>query len=96
MLTTDPLYYKPLKPKITIKNLANNTIFYTFDPFSDPDSSKINKPISLSLGLSENSFGTFALQIEDQDNILNRDNINKGARVIVEVGKLLPVGERGK
>ena len=84
MLTSDPIYYKPLIPKITIENEQTGSD-YTYNPFSD--SGTTNKPIHLSIGLSENSFGTFVLQIEDQNNVINRDLFGKGSRVIVEVGK---------
>jgi hypothetical protein len=85
LLTSDPIYYKPLVPKITIKDLAANNTHYTYDPFTDTGT--VNKPISLSVNLSENTHGTFAFQIEDENNTLDTTKINKGARLIIEVGK---------
>ncbi|SRR5580765_9520 len=85
MLTSDPIYNKPYKPQITIKNTGNSTTYYDFNPWTD--SGDQTKPTHLSLNLSENTHGKFVCQIEDGDGILDRFNINKGARLIVKVGK---------
>ena len=85
MLTSDPIYLKPYKPQIIIKNTGNSTEYYNYDPWTD--SGTTNKPIHLSLSLSENTHGKFVCQIEDGGRTLNRNNINKGARLIIKVGK---------
>lgn len=85
MLTSDPIYLKPYKPAIYINNTGNSTNYYTYDPWTDTGVD--NKPTHLSLSLSENTHGKFVCQIEDGGRTLNRNNINKGARFIVKVGK---------
>jgi hypothetical protein len=85
LLTSDPIYNKPYKPAIYINNTANNTNYYTYDPWTD--SGTTNKPTHLGLNLSENTHGKFVCQIEDGGRTLNRNNINKGARLIIKVGK---------
>lgn len=85
MLTSDPIYTKPYKPRITIKNTANNTTYYTSDPWIN--SGNTNQALFCGVNLSENSNGDFTVQIEDGGQTLNRNNINVGARLIVEIGK---------
>jgi hypothetical protein len=85
MLTSDPIYNKPYKAAIYINNTGNSTNYYTYDPWTD--TGDVNKPIHLALNLSENTHGKFVCQIEDGGRTLNRNNINKGARFIVKVGK---------
>jgi hypothetical protein len=85
LLTSDPIYNKPYKPQIFINNTANSTNYYTYDPWTDVGTT--NKPTHLSLNLSENTHGKFVVQIEDGGRTLNRSNINKGARVLIKVGK---------
>jgi hypothetical protein len=89
MLTSDPIYYKSLRPKITILNYNNSSTFYGFDPFTgtvSPGPSSVF-PIGCNVSLSQNGHGSFNVTIEDQNELLNRDNITVGSRVLISCGK---------
>jgi hypothetical protein len=85
LLTTDPLYWKPLLPVITIKNTANNTTLYTYNSFTD--SGVIDKPIFCSVALSQNTHGEFGIQFEDENFSMKDAGIRVGSRVLIECGK---------
>lgn len=84
MLTTDPLYYRPLLPVITIKNTANNTTLYTYNSFTD--SGTTDKVIYCSVNLSQNTHGEFVVQFEDQNKSLE-STVTVGSRVQIDCGK---------
>lgn len=84
MLTTDPIYFKPLLPVITIKNTANNTTLYTYNSFTD--SGTTDKVLYCSVRLSQNTFGEFVIQFEDQNKSL-ASTVTVGSRVQIDCGK---------
>jgi hypothetical protein len=84
MLTTDPLYWKAFQPKIEIKNLGNSTTYYTFDAFADITT---NKVVYCKVDLGVDHHGTFEIQIENSNQVLDTTNIKKGQRVIISVKK---------
>src|SRR5678810_617181 len=84
MLTTDPLYWKGYQPKIVVKDLGNATTYYTFDPFADVTT---NKVVYAKIDLGMDHHGTFEVQIEDKDMLLDTDNIKNGQRVIISKKK---------
>jgi len=84
LLTTDPLYFRPLLPVITIKNTANNTTLYTYNSFTD--SGTTDKVLYCSVRLSQNTFGEFVIQFEDQNKSLE-STITVGSRVQIDCGK---------
>jgi hypothetical protein len=89
MLTSDPIYYKALRPKITILNYNNSSTFYAFDPFLGTITTGPSTvfPIGCNVSLSQSGHGSFSVTIEDQNEQLNRDNITVGSRVIISCGK---------
>jgi len=89
MLTSDPIYYKSLRPKITILNYNNSSTFYAFDPFTGTITTGPTSvfPVSCNVSLSQNGHGSFTVQIEDQNELLDRDNITVGSRVLISCGK---------
>jgi hypothetical protein len=84
MFTTDPIYRKPLVPRITIKSLDGATTYYTYDPWTDIGTT--TKAVSCSVNLSQNHQGIFTVVIEDETNAIS-SNVNLGARLIIECGK---------
>jgi hypothetical protein len=84
LLTTDPIYFKPLLPVITIKNTANNTTLYTYNSFTD--SGTTDKVLYCSVRLSQNTFGEFVIQFEDQNKSL-ASTVTVGSRVQIDCGK---------
>ena len=84
MLTTDPLYYRPLLPVIAIKNTANNTILYTYNSFTDTGTT--DKVLYCSVSLSQNTHGEFTIQFEDQNKSLE-STVTVGSRVQIDCGK---------
>jgi hypothetical protein len=84
VLTTDPIYYKPLLPVITIKNTGNNATLYTYNSFTD--SGTTDKVIYCSVRLSQNTFGEFTIQFEDQNKSLE-STVTVGSRVQIDCGK---------
>ena len=84
MLTTDPLYHRPLLPVITIKNTANNATLYTYNSFTD--SGTTDKVLYCSVNLSQNTQGQFTVQFEDQNKSLE-STITVGSRVQIDCGK---------
>jgi hypothetical protein len=84
MLTTDPIYYKPLLPVITINNTANNAMLYTYNSFTD--SGTVDRVIYCSVHLSQNTFGEFSIQFEDQNKSLET-TLTVGSRVQIDCGK---------
>jgi hypothetical protein len=89
LLTSDPIYYKALRPKITVLNYNNSSTFYAFDPFLGTITTGPSTvfPIGCNVSLSQNGHGSFTVTIEDQNEQLNRDNITVGSRVIISCGK---------
>jgi hypothetical protein len=84
MFTTDPIYKKPLIPRITIKSLDGGTTYYTYDPWTD--SGTTTKAIGCNVQLSQNHQGIFTVQIEDGSLNIS-SSVNLGARVLIECGK---------
>lgn len=84
MFTTNPIYWSPLVPRITITSTSGATNYYTYDPWTD--SGTTTKTIGCNVQLSQNHQGTFSIQIEDQTDLIN-SNVNLGARVLIECGK---------
>jgi hypothetical protein len=86
LLTTDPLYYKPLLPVITIKNTANNSTLYSYNSFTDTGTT--DKVLYSSVNLSQNTHGQFTIQFEDQNKSLESTaNVTVGSRVQIDCGK---------
>lgn len=84
MLTTDPIYFRPLLPVITIKNTANNATLYTYNSFTD--SGTTDKVLYCSVHLSQNTHGEFTIQFEDQNKSLE-STVTVGSRVQIDCGK---------
>jgi len=84
MLTTNPIYWKPYLPRIDINNLANNTTYYSFDPFADITT---NKVVYARVDLGIDHHGSFEIQIENSNQGLDTTNIKKGQRVFFYVKK---------
>lgn len=83
MFTSDPIYFKPYKPRITIKALDNSSTLYTYDPWTDAGTT--DKPIYCTVQpQSPNHQGTFTVQWEDST-LATPDDLN--LRVIIECGK---------
>jgi hypothetical protein len=84
LITTDPIYFKPLLPVITIKNSANNATLYTYNSFTD--SGTTDKVIFCSVKLSQNTHGEFTVQFEDVNKSLE-STVTVGSRVQIDCGK---------
>jgi hypothetical protein len=89
MLTTDPIYYKPLLPQIFINNTANNTVQYQFSSFTGAATGTglTNVfPLFCSVNLSKDTQGQFVIQFEDQSKVME-PVVTVGSRVIIKCGK---------
>lgn len=89
MLTTDPLYMRPLLPAITIRNTANNTALYGYSSFTGvaTGTGLTNVfPLFCSVNLSKDTQGQFIIQFEDQNKSLE-STVTVGSRVQIDCGK---------
>ena len=89
MLTTDPLYYKPLLPVITIKNTANNATLYTYSSFTGTATGgglTTVFPLYCSVNLSKDAQGQFTIQFEDPSEDME-GVVTVGSRVQIDCGK---------
>jgi hypothetical protein len=87
--TSSNTYWAPLKPRITIYNLTDNTYsspIYSYNAFTDTGSSN-NKPIGLSFETSTTNVGQCSLTIEDADQDFNENDYLKGNRIFIEGSK---------
>lgn len=82
MFTTDPIYKKPLVPRITVLTLDKVSTLYTFDPWTDVGTS--GKLIQCNVQLSQNHQGIFTFQIEGD---AYSPPFSNGDRVVIECGK---------
>ena len=90
MLTTDPLYMRPLLPLITIKNTANSTTQYTYSSFTGAATGTglTNVfPLFCSVNLSKDTQGQFTIQFEDQSRVIESAGITVGSRILIDCGK---------
>ena len=88
MLTTDPLYYKPLLPTITIRNTANNATSYGYSSFTGtPTVITSANPLYCSVNLSKDTQGQFMIQFEDPNKAMESGGVTVGSRVIIQAGK---------
>jgi len=87
MLTTDPIFKKPLLPVITIKNIANTTTLYTYSSFTGAATVKTSVfPIYCSVNLSASTHGEFVIQFEDSSKVME-STITVNSRVQIDCGK---------
>lgn len=87
MLTTDPIYKKPLLPVITIKNTANNVTQYTYSSFTGTATGiTTGFPLFASVNLSKDTQGQFTIQFEDPNRAIE-PIVTVGSRVFVDCGK---------
>ena len=88
MITTDPIYYKPLLPAITIRNTANNTATYGYSSFTGTPTviTSVN-PLFCSVNLSKDTQGQFTIQFEDPGEAIEAGGVTVGSRVIIQAGK---------
>lgn len=89
MLTTDPIYYKPLLPVITIKTTGNPASnLYRYDSFAGTVTDGPNTviPVYCSVILSQNTHGEFTIQFDDVNHTLE-STVTVGSRVIIHAGK---------
>jgi hypothetical protein len=87
--TSSNLYWAPLKPRIRIYTLDDDTYtspIYSYNAFTDTGSSN-NKPISLSFETSTTNVGQCSLTIEDADQDFNENDYLKGNRIFIEGSK---------
>src|ERR1051326_200272 len=84
MLTTDPIYWKPLLPKIVITNVDQSSTYYTYDSIVD---TATIKPVYCRVELGTDHQGTFEVQFENSGLTLDTTNIKNGQRVIISLKK---------
>ena len=87
--TSSNLYWAPLKPRITIYSLNDDTYstaLYSYNAFTDTASSN-NKPIGLSFETNTTNVGQCSLTIEDADQDFNENDWLKGNRIFIEGSK---------
>ena len=81
---SDPTYYKPVKPKITITSLDGDDIYTVFDGFCTTSNSL--PFIYCDYERASGETGTFNLIIEDSQGLVEKDRVHN-ARVYLEFGK---------
>ncbi len=87
MLTTDPIYKKPLLPVIFINNTANAVPLYTYSSFTGtPTVITTAFPLFCSVNLSKDTQGQFVIQFEDPNEAME-STVTVGSRVIIQCGK---------
>jgi hypothetical protein len=87
--TSSNTYWAPLKPRIRIYTLDDDTYtspIYSYNAFTDTGSSN-NKPIGLSFETSTTNVGQCTLTIEDADQDFNENDYLKGNRIFIEGSK---------
>lgn len=82
MYTSDPIYRKPYKPRITVQQLDKSITLYSFDPWTDVGTQ--GKPVYCNVALSQNTQGAFEIQIE-ASGYTSPFSVND--RVLIECGK---------
>lgn len=89
MLTEDPIYWKPTKPRINFYDLddkTDTTTRFTYDGF--PGTGAGNKVIKLGFESSTTNVGQCFVTIEDSDNDFVSDSyLMKGCRIKIELSK---------
>lgn len=84
---TDPSYYKPLKPVITIDSpdidIDDRQRYYQFNAF---EGSNLINPIYVDCERAVNETGTFNLIVEDSNNEITKDHLNN-CRIYIQFGK---------
>jgi len=87
LLTTDPIYKKPLLPVITIKNTANSSTLYTYSSFTGTATGITTVfPLYCSVNLSKDTHGEFTIQFDDPNKTME-STITVGSRVQIDCGK---------
>jgi len=86
MLTTDPIYYKPLLPIINISETDRGSTPYTYSAFTGSPGLGI-LPLYCSVSLSQNTHGEFTIQFDDPGRDLEDMGIGAGWRVTIDCGK---------
>jgi hypothetical protein len=87
--TSSNSYWAPLKPRIRIYELDDDTYtspIYSYNAFTDT-SGAANKPIALSFETSTTNVGQCTLTIEDADQDFNENDYLKGNRIFIEGSK---------
>src|SRR5690348_11052535 len=84
LTTADPSYILPLKPRIQIVSKDGSTVFYDFNAHQTPQAINITK---LNTELALGAAGTFEMEIEDSDGVIDRSLIGLGSKVLVAIGK---------
>jgi hypothetical protein len=82
------LYQQPLRPRIKIYAFSDTTYsspLYSYDPFTDAGS--VNKPVALHFESLTTNAGTFSLEVEDKDSLLDPDLFMRGNRVAIDCSK---------
>jgi hypothetical protein len=77
-----------LKPRITIYAFNDTTYatqLYTYNAFTD--SGATTKPISMQFESTTTGAGSFSIEIEDSDGLLDQETFIKGNRIFIECSK---------
>jgi hypothetical protein len=87
MLTTDPIYKKPLLPVITIRNTLNTSNLYTYSSFTGTAGIITTVfPLYCSVNLSKDTQGQFVIQFEDPNKAME-STVTVNSRVFIDCGK---------
>lgn len=92
VLTSDPDYILPLRPRITILSRDENKEYYVYDGFT-PQYCEI-KILKCSFSVGLGTAGEFQIDIEDSDEVIDRFQVGNGNKVYIEVGKTQDQYER--
>ena len=87
--TSSNLYWFPLKPRISIYNIDDNTYaspIYSYNAFTDTATDD-DRPIGLSFETSTTNVGQASVTIEDSNNDFNENDYLKGNRIFIEGSK---------
>src|ERR1051325_2278517 len=77
-----------LKPRITIYAFNDTTYatqLYTYNAFTD--SGATTKPVSMQFESTTTGAGSFSIEIEDSDGLLDQETFIKGNRIFIECSK---------
>jgi hypothetical protein len=85
LTTLDPSYILPLKPRILLQSKDGSSTFYDYNAHETPVSAINITKLNVELALGQS--GTFELEIEDSDRVIDRSLIGLANKVVVYVGK---------
>ena len=84
LIRSDPTYYVPCRPKVTIQSPDGQDTYFHFNGFTSPDN-----PINVIYADSERAAGEtgqFSIIVEDCAGEINKDHLDN-ARVLIQYGK---------